>query len=118
VQAAKGAVREGEGDLSDISTLGAIGAGAFGQPEIAIPLGVVAAVSGFVEAALLDTPAKDLLVESVAIVSGAKSVGTLAKIATEIAGDSKQIQGAIKAVDEAGQHGVSEIIKEDVNERN
>lgn len=118
MQAAKGAVREGAGDLSDVSTLGAVGAGLLGQPEIAVPLALVAGISGFVEAALSETPAKDLLVESVATVTGAKSVGTVAKIASGLAGESKQIQGAIKAADEAGQHGVSEVIKEDLNEKN
>ena len=117
-QNAKVTVREAAGDLSDAATLGAIGTAAVGQLEIAGPLTVVAAVSGFVEAALSDTPAKDLLVEGVATVTGAKSVGTVAKIATELAGDSKKIVGAIKASDEAGQDKVADIIKEKNDERN
>ena len=112
-QLIKKGTREAAGNISDAATIGAVGSAAVGQVEAADPLVVIAAVSGFVEAGLSETPQKDLLVEGVVTVIGAKSIGTVAKIATELAGNSKKVQGLIKAADEAGQNEVSEIIKDD-----
>ena len=112
-QLIKKGTRKAAGNISDAATIGAVGSAAVGQVEVAGPLVVIAAVSGFVEAGLSETPQKDLLVEGVVTVTGAKSIGTVAKIATELAGNSKKVQGLIKAADEAGQNEVSEIIKDD-----
>ncbi len=108
----KSAVAAAAGDLSSTLTVGAIGAAAFGQLEVAGPLAAGAMASGYVEAALSEEPAKALLVETVANVTGAKYVGTVAKVASNLAGESKRAQAAIAAANEAGQDAVSNMVKE------
>ena len=113
VTAARYEIAEISGDVSDTATLGAIGAAASGNLDVASKLAAVATVAGLVEAALGPDPVKDTGMEVLANVTGAKSVGTVAKIIGGVASQKKNVQGAIKAVDEAGQKAVSDVVKDE-----
>jgi RHS repeat-associated protein len=104
-------VSEAAGATSDVLTVAAVGTAAVGQVELAGPLATGAGVMGAIEAALGPDPAKDLAIEALGTVTGAKTVGKVAEIATEVASGSKKAEGLIKAADEAAQHGVSEVVK-------
>jgi RHS repeat-associated protein len=113
VTAAKHQIAADAGDISDVATAGAIVAAASGNVDAAGKLAVVATVTGLTEALLGPDPVTDTGMEILANVTGAKSVGTVAKIVGGVASENKHVQGAIKAMDEAGQDALSDVIKDE-----